>query len=66
MIEEDVEGKGVGKIVEAVGLSVGWVVIIASSLYVLSLIMDCVELKKNKTEIEQVETTDQWRSINGN
>lgn len=66
MNEEKDSEKSVGKIVEAVGLSVGWVVIVASSLYVLSLIIDCVELEKNKSVVEQTETTDQWRNINGN
>ena len=66
MNEEKDSEKSVGKIVEAVGLSVGWVVIVAASLYVLSLIIDCVELEKNKSVVEQTETTDQWRNINGN
>lgn len=66
MTEENESEKSIGKVVEAVGLSIGWVVIVASSLYVLSLIIDCVELEKNKSVVEQTETTDQWRNINGN
>ncbi len=61
----DVKKNNTGILVEAIGLSVGWLVVIASSIYVLSLVMDCVELENNKIENEQTETTDQWRDING-